>query len=88
MFDRLSARYDRLNRLMSFGLDRLWRQRVVCVAELPEEGLLLDLGAGTGDIAMEAARQHSKGRVTAADFSLGMMRKGRERQEGSSYDRE
>ena len=44
---------------------------------LPPGGRLLDLGTGTGDIAVAAAKKHPTVAVTAADFSLGMMKKGK-----------
>ncbi len=46
---------------------------------LPPQGRLLDLGAGTGDLAQEALRQHPGCRVLAADFTLAMMKAGRAR---------
>ena len=82
MFDRLSHQYDFLNRMITFGFDQIWRRRVVRLAMLPPGGRLLDLGAGTGDIAFAAAQRHPTVRVTAADFSLGMMKKGRIRPGG------
>jgi demethylmenaquinone methyltransferase/2-methoxy-6-polyprenyl-1,4-benzoquinol methylase len=46
---------------------------------LPPGGCLLDLGAGTGDLAREALRRHPDASVTAADFTLEMMRVGQQR---------
>ncbi len=82
MFDRLSGRYDLLNRLITFGFDKIWRRRVVQLTLLPPGGRLLDLGTGTGDIAVAAAKKHPTVEVTAADFSLGMMKKGKTRRGG------
>ena len=82
MFDRIAVSYGRMNFLMTFGRDRAWRRAVVREAALPSGGRLLDLAAGTGDIALEALRQDPAARVTAADFSLGMMRVGRGRPGG------
>jgi demethylmenaquinone methyltransferase/2-methoxy-6-polyprenyl-1,4-benzoquinol methylase len=82
MFDRIAGRYRLMNALMTFGRDRLWRRAVVRAAALPAGGRLLDLASGTGDIALEALRQDPGARVTAADFSLEMMRVGRRRPGG------
>jgi len=82
MFDRIAGRYRLMNTLMTFGRDRAWRRAVVRAAALPPGGRLLDLASGTGDIALEALRQQPGARVTAADFSLGMMRVGRQRPGG------
>ena len=83
MFDRIAGRYRLMNVLMTFGRDRSWRRAVVLAAALPPGGRLLDLASGTGDIALEALRQDPAARVTAADFSLEMMRVGRRRNGGS-----
>jgi demethylmenaquinone methyltransferase/2-methoxy-6-polyprenyl-1,4-benzoquinol methylase len=82
MFARIAGRYRLMNALMTFGRDRAWRRAVVRDAALPPGGRLLDLASGTGDIALEALRQDPTARVTAADFSLEMMRVGRRRPGG------
>jgi demethylmenaquinone methyltransferase / 2-methoxy-6-polyprenyl-1,4-benzoquinol methylase len=82
MFDRIAGCYQLMNALMTFGRDRAWRRAVVLAAALPAGGRLLDLASGTGDIALEALRLVAGLRVTAADFSLGMMRIGRKRPGG------
>jgi demethylmenaquinone methyltransferase/2-methoxy-6-polyprenyl-1,4-benzoquinol methylase len=79
MFTRIASRYDLMNRLMSFGQDRAWRKNAVSLVALPPGGCLLDLGSGTGDIALEAARQYTDGRIVALDFTLAMMRLGQQR---------
>jgi len=82
MFDAISPRYDLMNRLITMGQDGGWRRQVVRAAGLPAEGgRLLDLGAGTGDIAAEALRQHPGLDLTvAADLSASMMAVGRGRE--------
>jgi demethylmenaquinone methyltransferase / 2-methoxy-6-polyprenyl-1,4-benzoquinol methylase len=82
MFDRLSDHYDLLNRMMTFGFDSIWRRRVIEKAHLPPGGYMLDVGAGTGDIAFTALQKNPTVTVTAADFSFGMMKKGRSRPGG------
>lgn len=79
MFARIAHRYDMMNRLMTFGQDVRWRQEVICRASLPPRGRLLDLGAGTGDLAAEALSQHPDCRPQAVDFTLEMMRVGQSR---------
>jgi demethylmenaquinone methyltransferase/2-methoxy-6-polyprenyl-1,4-benzoquinol methylase len=83
MFTRIAYRYDRMNRLMTAGQDVRWRQEVIQRSELPSKGYLLDLGAGTGDLAREALRQHPDSHAVAADFTLEMMRMGRRRPESA-----
>lgn len=83
MFTRIVHRYDLMNRLMTAGQDARWRREVIRRASLPPgRSLLLDLGAGTGDLAFEALRQHPETTPIAADFTLAMMQLGRNRPYG------
>lgn len=77
MFTRIARRYDLMNRLMTAGQDVRWRQQVIQRSDLPPNGYLLDLGAGTGDLAREALRQYPHSHAVASDFTLEMMRIGR-----------
>jgi demethylmenaquinone methyltransferase/2-methoxy-6-polyprenyl-1,4-benzoquinol methylase len=77
IFTRIAPRYDLMNRLMTGGQDVRWRKEVIQRAGLQPQAALLDLGAGTGDLARTARAQQPKARVTAADFTLDMMRAGR-----------
>ena len=76
MFTRIAHRYDLMNRLMTAGQDVHWREQVIRNARLRKNARLLDIGAGTGDLAREALRLHPEARVVAADFTLEMMRVG------------
>ncbi len=80
IFERIAPRYDLMNRLMTGGQDIAWRNEVIQRARLQPSATLLDLGAGTGDIAREAMRRHPDCQVTAADFTLGMMLAGKQRE--------
>ncbi len=82
MFDRIARRYDLMNRLMTFGQDRVWRQCVMHRASFPRAGRLLDIGAGTGAIASEAVAADPAASVVAADFSFEMMKAGRQNRQG------
>ena len=79
MFARIARHYDLMNRLMTFGQDVRWRVEVIRRAALTNHDRLLDLGAGTGDLALEALRQQPDCQPVAADFTLPMMRIGRRR---------
>ncbi|MFU8773695.1 MAG: class I SAM-dependent methyltransferase, partial [Anaerolineales bacterium] len=73
MFARLSKQYDLMNRIMTARQDIRWRQEVVQRLNLPVGSLLLDLGAGTGDLAKEALLLHPDCQCVAADFTLEML---------------
>ena len=78
MFSRIAPHYDLMNRLMAFGQDRRWRKRVIEKANLPPTGgLLLDLGAGTGDLGLEVSRNLPGTTSIEADFTIEMMLVGR-----------
>jgi demethylmenaquinone methyltransferase/2-methoxy-6-polyprenyl-1,4-benzoquinol methylase len=74
MFDGVSARYDRTNTLMSFGLDRSWRSSTRSALRLRPGEVCLDLAAGTLVSTEELSR--SGAYVVGADLSLGMLRVG------------
>jgi len=74
MFDRIAPRYDLLNRLLSLGIDRRWRRFAVGRLRLPEQGRVLDIATGTGDVALEVARQTGSGvTIVGSDFTNGML---------------
>lgn len=79
MFTRIAPRYDLMNRLMTMGQDIVWRKQVVRLARLQPGQRMLDLGAGTGDIAFEAFHNLPGIQPLAADFTLEMMRVGKRR---------
>lgn len=81
MFTRIAARYDLLNRLMTFGQDRRWRRAAIQALRLRQEERLLDVGAGTGDLAFEALRQQENLSVVACDFTAAMLAIGQLRDE-------
>jgi len=79
MFDRIAHRYDLLNRALSFGQDVSWRARAVALAGLGPGQRALDVGAGTGDLAIALARAGPSGRVVALDLARTMLARARKR---------
>ena len=79
MFNRVARRYDAANRVMSGGIDVVWRKKAIArlLEGLGETPRILDLGAGTLDGALEIARRAPGARVAAADFAREMLRAGR-----------
>ena len=77
MFDAIAGRYDLLNTVLSGGLDRYWRRRALASLRLTGRERLLDVCAGTADVAIGAARQRNgAGRVVGVDFSGSMLAHG------------
>lgn len=71
MFAEIAPRYDFLNRMLSFGIDRRWRRRMRRRLGLSPGQQMLDLCCGTGDVALEFARDGVK--VSGADFTFPML---------------
>ena len=84
MFARLAERYNIANRWMTWGQDVKWRREVIDRACLPMGGKLLDVGTGTGDLALEAIQRDRTLFVVGLDFTHEMMRKGCRRQGSES----
>jgi demethylmenaquinone methyltransferase / 2-methoxy-6-polyprenyl-1,4-benzoquinol methylase len=79
MFARIAGRYDLMNRVMSFGMDGMWRREIARLAlrsEADAQTLVLDVGTGTGMIAQEIARRGPQ--VIALDYTPEMMYVGRD----------
>lgn len=79
MFDGIARRYDLLNRLISFGVDRSWRQQTVdalAFDDVTTPRTVLDLATGTGDMAVTLTQRYPKVSVVGVDPSTGMMEVG------------
>ncbi len=80
MFDAIVPTYDLLNRIISLGMDIRWRRRAmdICLRDGPKR--LIDLGTGTGDLAlMIHERTSADVKVLGVDFSTPMLAQARER---------
>jgi demethylmenaquinone methyltransferase/2-methoxy-6-polyprenyl-1,4-benzoquinol methylase len=83
MFDRIAGPYDLMNRLMTAGLDQRWRAMAARETGLGPGGVAIDSCCGTGDLALAVARVVGPtGRVTGADFSVGMLDRARVKEAG------
>ncbi len=71
MFDSISPTYDRLNRIMTFRFDQIWRKQSLESLSLPSGSTILDLACGTGDFVKMARLQGY--RCIGTDFSHGML---------------
>ncbi len=80
MFQRIVPRYDLLNRLMTLGLDERWRARAASRVR-PEGMLVLDVGTGTGDLALAFLRRGARA-VVGVDFAPAMLARARDKSAG------
>jgi len=77
MFDAIAPNYDRLNRILSLGVDQRWRRRTVAALALGETAArVLDLATGTADLAIEIAKQYPAAQIVGVDPSSGMLEVG------------
>lgn len=83
MFDRIAGVYDRMNAVMTAGLDRRWRARAADLAAVAPGDRVLDVATGTGDLALELSdRVAPGGQVLGCDFSEAMLARAREKAVG------
>ena len=78
MFDNISHRYDLLNHMLSFGIDRIWRRKAINLLRSNPPRQILDIATGTGDFAIQAMKLNPES-VTGIDISEGMIDQGRQK---------
>ena len=82
MFDRIAPVYDAMNRAMTAGLDRRWRDETARAVVTPGDRVL-DSCCGTGDLALADLR--FGGRVTGVDFSDAMLERARRKSDAIEW---
>lgn len=74
MFGRIAGRYDLANHLLSAGIDRGWRRKLVCRVRAGDPQAVLDLATGSGDVAFALAEGlPAEVRITGMDFCEPML---------------
>ena len=79
MFDGIAESYDRLNHLLSFGIDRLWRRKTSKLISLQHPSSILDVATGTADLALRLAHDNKEAFVTGVDLSEKMLSIGKQK---------
>ncbi len=80
MFNGIAPKYDQLNRIMSFGIDKSWRKKLVKALSPPEaKGQILDVATGTADVAIDVALARPDTTVTGLDPSTEMVKIGQQK---------
>ena len=85
MFDTISEEYDGLNRVISFGIDIKWRQKVVDLVSSVKPQKVLDVATGTGDLAINLIETGAE-EIIGLDISPGMLDIGRKKVSKKSLD--
>ena len=73
MFNDIAPTYDRLNHILSFDIDKLWRKRVVRIVRRLGAKHIMDMATGTGDLAIALAKSIDGSTIYGADFSSEML---------------
>jgi len=86
VFDQIASTYDRTNHILSFGIDKLWRKRLL--RELPRKiNTLLDLATGTGDQIFSIFDKYPKiGKAYGVDLSSHMLAIGKDKLKKKKYE--
>ena len=79
MFDRISPKYDALNHLLSFNIDKVWRKKTAKAVAKSQPNTILDLATGTADLAIAVAKRNPQAQVIGMDISEKMLDIGKEK---------
>ena len=85
MFDRIAGVYDRMNSVMTAGMHHRWRERAADLARVGPGSQALDVGTGTGDLAIELASRGAA--VTGLDFAPAMLEVARRKAPEIAFER-
>lgn len=77
MFDEIAPVYDKMNGILSLGIDNYWRREAINVLKLYPHRHILDVASGTGDFAILAEKSLHPEKVIGIDISDGMMEIGK-----------
>jgi demethylmenaquinone methyltransferase/2-methoxy-6-polyprenyl-1,4-benzoquinol methylase len=78
MFDNISGNYDGLNKVISFGTDAKWKQKILKMVTAQQPNSILDIATGTGDLAILFASTSAK-EIIGLDISQGMLEIGKKK---------
>lgn len=78
VFASVAGNYDLMNDLMSGGLHRLWKDKLVQMMNPKPGNVLLDVAGGTGDVALRCYRKtKGEAKITVCDINPAMLKEGR-----------
>ena len=79
LFTDIAGIYDRMNRLLSLGLDRRWRRNAIRLVSTCRPRRIIDLATGTGDLAFLLAERFTEANILGIDLTPAMLEIARNR---------
>lgn len=79
MFNNIAPYYDLLNKVLSLGIDKIWRKKAIHLLKEDNPKIILDVATGTADVALEVAKRLQPEKVIGVDISTEMLSIGREK---------
>ena len=79
MFNNISPKYDLLNRVLSLGIDKIWRKQALNLLKKDKPAYILDVATGTADLAIEAATRLKPTSIVGIDIAENMLQIGRQK---------
>ena len=74
LFSSVAPKYDLMNDLMSFGIHRLWKSSLVAMLNPPQDARILDLAAGSGDLALAIGKRYPEyAEIVVSDLNPKML---------------
>ena len=87
MFDNIAPAYDKLNHILSFNIDKIWRNKAIKWLKKFKPQTIMDVATGTGDFAMLAYKKIKPEKLTGIDISEGMMNVGRQKVKKAGFEK-
>jgi len=78
MFDHIAPKYDLLNNMLSFGIDKIWRRKLIEQLKDINPSVILDVATGTADVAIELVKLNPQ-KIIGVDISAEMLEIGKKK---------
>jgi demethylmenaquinone methyltransferase/2-methoxy-6-polyprenyl-1,4-benzoquinol methylase len=79
MFNTISPKYDLLNRVLSLGIDTIWRKKALKLLKSSQPKIILDMATGTADLALDANKILKPSTIIGVDLAEEMLQVGRKK---------
>lgn len=86
MFDNIAGKYDLLNRVLSLGIDTIWRKKAINKIKDLNPKNILDVATGTADVAIEMINRLQPEKIVGLDISKEMLAVGQTKIEKRGLD--